>query len=63
MASSLAIFSNLAKNYPERAYMRAARSAHPEFPTRLVSNKKDRISGEKNARKKDLVEEFKRIQK
>jgi len=54
LATFISIFSNLAKNYSERAYLRNAR---------LVSMKKDRVPGEKNEREKDLMEGLRRVQK
>jgi hypothetical protein len=60
LASSLPIFANLAKISPERVYMRVA---YEHFPAHLVSTTKDMVQGEKNTRKKNLVEGLKRVQK
>jgi hypothetical protein len=46
-----------------RIYTRGLGARIGSFKVRLVSKKKDRVLGEKNAREKDLVEKLKRIQK
>jgi len=61
LATSLPIFSNLAKISPERIYARGIGATIWSFSAHLVSRKKDKVLVEKNTREKNLMEGLKRI--